>query len=400
MKNIIKKTLGALLIASIFGVGLSACGLSQNSSSSSSIISSSTTNNELSEQEKIYELAVNSGYTGTYEEWLNSIKGKSVELSVQEGVICWRHQGDTDWKILISVSSLKGEDGLNGKEIELNVSPTHIQWRYVGESTFKDLISLELLKGKDGSNGIDGDDGLSAYEIAVKLGFEGNELAWLESLRGKDGNNGLSAYEIYLKYNPEYNGSEEEWIKDLVNGTLKEEDSSDYTDGLVFVEVSNLGYAVYDYLGNTSNIVIPEIYKGQKVIAIMAWAFDDKYINSITIPNTIRTISKNAFENSTINTIYYNGDNEKLNNISIEEGNDKLYEALAYNSELETLCLHKYEWVGGYNATCETDGLSASYVCEKCYYVLHEGQVIEAYGHNIYKCSGQTYRIWTICRYE
>ena len=559
MKNIIKKTLGALLIASIFGVGLSACGQSQNSSSSSSIISSSTTNNELSEQEKIYELAVNSGYTGTYEEWLNSIKGKSVELSVQEGVICWRHQGDTDWKILISVSSLKGEDGLNGKEIELNVSPTHIQWRYVGEEEYKDLISLDtlrgqdgsngsngtdgedgkdglsayeiavklgfegdelawleslkgtngtdgreiefnvtpthiqwryvgesiyqnlisldLLKGKDGSNGSngtdgvdglsayeiavklgfegnelawleslrgkdgqngtdgrevefnvtpthvqwryvgestykdlipldtlrgqdgsngsngtdgeDGKDGLSAYEIAVKLGFEGDELAWLESLRGQDGNNGLSAYEIYLKYNPEYNGSEEEWIKDLVNGTLKEEDSSDYTDGLVFIEVSNLGYAVYDYLGNTSNIVIPEIYKGQKVIAIMAWAFDDKYINSITIPNTIRTISKNAFENSTINTIYYNGDNEKLNNISIEEGNDKLYEALAYNSESESLCLHKYEWVGGYNATCETDGLSASYVCEKCYYVLHEGQVIEAYGHNIYKCSGQ-----------
>ena len=166
MKNIIKKTLGAILIASIFGVGLSACGLLQGGSSSSSIISSSSTNGEVSEQEKIYELAVKSGYTGTYEEWLESIKGKSVELSVQEGVICWRHQGDTDWKILISVSSLKGEDGLNGKEIELNVSPTHIQWRYVGEETYKDLISLELLKGKDGSNGsngTDGVDGLSAY---------------------------------------------------------------------------------------------------------------------------------------------------------------------------------------------------------------------------------------------
>ena len=80
------------------------------------------------QKEVIYKLAVESGYTGTYEEWLESIKGKSVELSVQEGVICWRHQGDADWKILINVSSLKGEDGLNGKEIELNVSPTHIQW--------------------------------------------------------------------------------------------------------------------------------------------------------------------------------------------------------------------------------------------------------------------------------
>ena len=205
MKNIIKKTLGALLVVSMFGIGLSACGLFQGGSSSSSIISSSSTNNELTEQEKIYELAVNSGYTGTYEEWLESIKGKSVELSVQDGVICWRHQGDTEWKILISVSSLKGEDGLNGKEIELNVSPTHIQWRYVGESTIKDLFSLDLLKGKDGSSGSngtdgeDGKDGLSAYEIAVKLGFEGDELAWLESLKGTNGTDGR---EIELNVSP------------------------------------------------------------------------------------------------------------------------------------------------------------------------------------------------------
>ena len=37
---------------------------------------------------------------------------------------------------------------------------------------------------------------------------------------GIDGNDGLSAYEIYIKYYPEYTGSEEEWINDLINGNL------------------------------------------------------------------------------------------------------------------------------------------------------------------------------------
>ncbi|MFR9496688.1 MAG: hypothetical protein SNG90_09610 [Rikenellaceae bacterium] len=35
-----------------------------------------------------------------------------------------------------------------------------------------------------------GDTGDSAYEVALKNGFEGSEAEWLESLRGKDGNTG------------------------------------------------------------------------------------------------------------------------------------------------------------------------------------------------------------------
>ena len=58
---------------------------------------------------------------------------------------------------------------------------------------------LTLLCGCiEGANGADGNDGLSAYEIAVKNGFEGTEAEWLASLAGEDapsttptiGNNG------------------------------------------------------------------------------------------------------------------------------------------------------------------------------------------------------------------
>ena len=45
-----------------------------------------------------------------------------------------------------------------------------------------DLITLALAR-KDGGTGTPGKDGLSAYEIAVKNGFEGSEQDWLNSLQ-------------------------------------------------------------------------------------------------------------------------------------------------------------------------------------------------------------------------
>ena len=40
--------------------------------------------------------------------------------------------------------------------------------------------------------------------------------------QGADGEDGLSAYEIYIKYHPDYEGDEEQWIHDLINGDLYE----------------------------------------------------------------------------------------------------------------------------------------------------------------------------------
>ena len=39
---------------------------------------------------------------------------------------------------------------------------------------------------------------------------------------GEKREDGLSAYEIYIKHNPEYEGTEEERLNDLANGNLKE----------------------------------------------------------------------------------------------------------------------------------------------------------------------------------
>lgn len=48
------------------------------------------------------------------------------------------------------------------------------------EAAFENINSL-LCNIKDG------EDGLSAYEVAIKNGFEGTEEEWLESLKGEDG---------------------------------------------------------------------------------------------------------------------------------------------------------------------------------------------------------------------
>ena len=93
-----------------------------------------------------YELAVEQGYVGTLEEWLESLIGSdglsAYQVAVKNGFI----GSETDW-----LKSLIGATGESGK---------------------------------------------SAYQVAVQHGYTGTEEQWLVSLEGEDG---LSAYEIYVK---------------------------------------------------------------------------------------------------------------------------------------------------------------------------------------------------------
>ncbi len=115
-----------------------------------------------------------------------------------------------------------------------------------------DLYTQLLQKIAEIQAGVNGKDGLSAYEIAVKNGFVGTVSEWLESLKGSDGlpgkdgingtdgvdgkdgadgrngvdgrdgrdgkngingENGLSAYELAVHGG--YKGTEEEWLLSL-----------------------------------------------------------------------------------------------------------------------------------------------------------------------------------------
>lgn len=54
------------------------------------------------------------------------------------------------------------------------------------------VLASELV----GQNGEDGEDGLSAYQIAVNEGFSGTESEWIDSLSGTDGTNGINAASV------------------------------------------------------------------------------------------------------------------------------------------------------------------------------------------------------------
>ncbi len=96
-------------------------------------------------------------------------------------------------------------------------------------------IKKIVSEGGNGINGKDGENGLSAYELAVQNGFTGTLTEWLESLKGadgingtngKDGKNGLSAYEIALKNG--FVGTESEWLDSLKGENGTEIDLSKY----------------------------------------------------------------------------------------------------------------------------------------------------------------------------
>ena len=77
-------------------------------------------------------------------------------------------------------------------------------------------------KGDPGTDGVDGADGKSAYQLAVEKGFEGDETAWLASLKGekgadgvvgKNGADGKSAYQIAVEKG--FEGDETAWLASL-----------------------------------------------------------------------------------------------------------------------------------------------------------------------------------------
>lgn len=114
--------------------------------------------------------------------------------------------------------SAQGNDGNDGSTPY--IGPNN-HWWINGEDT--GVVAI----GQDGS---DGEQGVSITSIA-KTSSEGNVDTYTitfsngdtfsyQVTNGTNGTNGKSAYELYCEAHPEYTGTEEEWIDDLINGRL------------------------------------------------------------------------------------------------------------------------------------------------------------------------------------
>lgn len=114
-----------------------------------------------------------------------------VEVVQQVGVILSIGVFGTDSDENIAIPTIRADLGYvraaadpSGDE---STDPSLPVWAQLNDR----IVRLED-EGVPGGSGEPGEDGESAYEIAVRLGFEGSESEWLESLKGEDGKDGTS----------------------------------------------------------------------------------------------------------------------------------------------------------------------------------------------------------------
>jgi len=187
---------------------------------------------------QIYSLGIeNSMITGTYEDWLESIKGedgvsilgahinaqghliltfsndeivdvgrilgidgKQVILEFREGFIKWKYHDDTTWYELIALTDLigiTGSDGISIEEIDINES-----FELIIKLSNEEIINLGNIRGEQGLPGLNGIHGLDGKEVIMQVASNyiqwkyvdsliWNNLISIDSLIGSKGDQGL-----------------------------------------------------------------------------------------------------------------------------------------------------------------------------------------------------------------
>lgn len=124
-----------------------------------------------------YEIAVENGFVGTEEEWLESLQG---------------------------ADGTNGTNGISAYQVAVNngFGGTEEQW-------------LESLEGADGTNGT---NGLSAYQVALNNGFVGTEAQWLLSLKGANGTSASNNFQDEITAGRTLTDADNNFVFDTNNG--------------------------------------------------------------------------------------------------------------------------------------------------------------------------------------
>lgn len=101
-----------------------------------------------------YEIAVDNGFEGTEQEWLESLIGKGLEFEWKGTQLGVRVEGETQYKYV----DLKGQTGENGKNLEFIWRGTELGVRVQGQSDYQ-YVNLKGEKGDKGEQGIQGIQG-------------------------------------------------------------------------------------------------------------------------------------------------------------------------------------------------------------------------------------------------
>lgn len=238
-----KKT---LFVLALFGLLITSCNKVDNGDN----------NNDHNSDARyaIYQLAVNEGYDGTYQEWLDSIKGQDgkdghspvIEISpegnwlidgVDTGVSAKGKKGDQGPQGEPGIPGLQGDQGNEGPEgapgkdghsvlsgtSNPNMSDGNVGDIYINSSSWdcfkkenNGWVLIGNIKGQQGEAGKDGAPGEDGNP--GEQGPRGPQGT--QGIQGNPGEDGKSAYELYIEAHPDYEKDEDEWLDDLINGRL------------------------------------------------------------------------------------------------------------------------------------------------------------------------------------
>lgn len=174
---------------------------------------------------QIYQLAVEqNGYTGTYQEWLDSIKGEDGKDG-QDGhspVIIIGSNGNWFIDGVDTGVKAQGERGPQGEPGSNGQNGSEGPQGPKGDDGTSVLTGSGVPSDDLGHNG-DSYINLQNWDYYVKENgtwvLKGN-IKGNAGTPGVAGSDGKSAYEIYCETHPDYTKTEEEWLDDLVNGRL------------------------------------------------------------------------------------------------------------------------------------------------------------------------------------
>lgn len=94
------------------------------------------------QKEEIYDLAKSSGYTGSYQEWVNALSQEDIILQIYDGEIRWKKTDNSEW---ITLTSLSEYAGILEEQIQYRISDYNIQWKSTSSNEWKSLIELDTL---------------------------------------------------------------------------------------------------------------------------------------------------------------------------------------------------------------------------------------------------------------
>lgn len=140
-----------------------------------------------------------------------------------------------------------------------------------GEQAYA-LLKKYVKDSLAGAGALKGEDGKSAYELAVAAGFTGTLEEWLLQLQGEDGK---TAYELAVELG--FIGTEEEWL-----ASLKGKDGGAGFD-FVQSEPSDT-WRIAHYLGNQYPVVVCVDEDGNTIVGDVEYLSEDTTIVRFCTP--------------------------------------------------------------------------------------------------------------------